>query len=126
MAISQDNTDLAGRCTLLGELAHLINDLVGRGLEPCRRVARVRDRRGGNPLAVAVKTAHFRLVRALCQRRASGRKLVVSGLESTKSCLLCASLRTFNRGSGDVARLALTTILGLVAGFSTHIAHVEL
>lgn len=51
---------LLGRSsTLLRELADLVDDLVGGGLQPRRGVAGVRDRRGRYALSVGVKTAHF-------------------------------------------------------------------
>jgi len=56
--VSEDDADLRGRRALLRELADLLDDLVGRGLEPSRRVARVRNRRGRNTLSRAVKTTH--------------------------------------------------------------------
>ena len=62
MAISQDNTDLRGGSTLLSELADLVNDLLGGGLEPGRGGAGVGDGRGRDALALGVKTAHFELV----------------------------------------------------------------
>lgn len=59
VGVTEDDTDLRGRGTLPGELADLVRDLVGRGLEPRRRVPRVRDRRRRDTLALAVKPAHF-------------------------------------------------------------------
>lgn len=59
MAISQDNTDLRGRGTLLSELANLVNDLLGGGLEPGRGSAGVGNGGGRNALSLGVKTAHF-------------------------------------------------------------------
>lgn len=56
--ISEDDTDLRRRRSLLRELADLVNDLVGRGLEPGRRLARVGDGAGRDALAVAVQTTH--------------------------------------------------------------------
>lgn len=59
VAVTEDNTDLRGSSTLLGELADLVNDLVGGGLEPRRGSTRVGDSRRGNALSLAVKTTHF-------------------------------------------------------------------
>jgi len=56
--VPEDNTDLRGSCTLLGELADLVDDLLGGGLEPGGRGARVGDGAGGYTLSVAVKTTH--------------------------------------------------------------------
>jgi hypothetical protein len=56
--VSEDNTDLGWSCTLLGELADLVDDLLGSSLEPRRRSAGVWDGRGRNALSFAVKTAH--------------------------------------------------------------------
>lgn len=49
---------LRGSGALLRELADLLDDLLGGGLEPRRRRARVRDGRGRYTLSVAVKTTH--------------------------------------------------------------------
>lgn len=46
MAVTQDNTDLGGGGTLLGQLADLLDDLLGGGLEPRGGVAAVGDSRG--------------------------------------------------------------------------------
>jgi len=60
MAISQDNTDLGRGGTLAGQLADVVDDLVGRALEPSGHAARVRDGGGGNTLALAVEATHVR------------------------------------------------------------------
>ena len=57
--VTEDNTNLRRSSTLLSELADLVDDLVGGGLEPGRGGARVGDGRGGNALSLAVKTTHF-------------------------------------------------------------------
>jgi hypothetical protein len=62
VGVTKDNTDLGRSGTLLGQLADVVNNLVGGGLEPRRRSARVGERGGGNALALAVKTTHFDLV----------------------------------------------------------------
>lgn len=62
VAIPEDNTDLRGSSTLPGQLADLVNDLVGSGLEPGRGGTRVGDSRGRNALSLAVKTTHFEIV----------------------------------------------------------------
>lgn len=41
---------------LLGELADLVSDLVGGGLEPCWGGSGVRNGRGGDTLSLGVKT----------------------------------------------------------------------
>ena len=43
VGVAQDDTDLRGSSTLLGELADLLDDLLGGGLEPRRGSARVGD-----------------------------------------------------------------------------------
>jgi hypothetical protein len=59
VGVTEDDTDLRGSSTLPGELADLLNDLVGSGFEPCRGGARVGESGGRNALALAVKSAHF-------------------------------------------------------------------
>lgn len=64
--VTQNDTNLGGSGTLLGQLANLLNDLVGGGLEPRGNSARVGNGRGRNALAVAVKTTHvFRCERGM-------------------------------------------------------------
>lgn len=58
MAVSEDDTDLGGSGTLTGELADVVDDGVGRALEPGGDAARVGDGGRGNTLALAVKTTH--------------------------------------------------------------------
>jgi hypothetical protein len=62
VGVTEDNTDLGRSGTLLGQLADVVNNLVGGGLEPRGRGARVGESGGGNTLALAVKTTHFDLV----------------------------------------------------------------
>ena len=62
MTVTEDNTDLRRGGTLLGELADVVDNLLGGGLEPRWGVAGVRDGGGGNALSFAVKTTHFGLV----------------------------------------------------------------
>lgn len=59
MGVTQDNTDLRRSGTLLGELADLVDDLLGSGLHPRRSGARVGDGGGRNALALAVKSTHL-------------------------------------------------------------------
>jgi hypothetical protein len=59
MGVTENDTNLRGRSTLPGELADLLNDLVGGGLEPRRRSARVGEGGGRDTLALAVKTTHI-------------------------------------------------------------------
>lgn len=59
VGVTEDNTDLGGGGTLLGQLADVVHDLVGGGLEPRGGSAGVGDGGGGNALALAVKTTHF-------------------------------------------------------------------
>lgn len=56
--ISEHDTDLRWSSTLLCELADLVNDLVGGGLQPRRGSSRVGDCRGRYALSVAVKATH--------------------------------------------------------------------
>jgi hypothetical protein len=62
VAVTEDNTDLRRRSTFPGELANLIDDLLGGGLDPRSRLARVGDGGGRNALSLGVKTTHFELV----------------------------------------------------------------
>lgn len=57
--VTEDDTDLGRGGTLTGELADLVDDLLGSGLEPCWGSARVWDGAGRYSLSVAVKTTHF-------------------------------------------------------------------
>lgn len=59
VGVTEDDTNLGGGSTLLSELADLVDDLLGGGLEPRGGVARVGDRGGRDALALGVKTAHF-------------------------------------------------------------------
>lgn len=59
VGVTEDNTDLGRSGTLLGQLADVVDNLVGGGLEPGRGGARVGDGGGRNALSLAVKTTHF-------------------------------------------------------------------
>jgi hypothetical protein len=59
LGVTEDDTDLRRSGTLLSQLADLVNDLVGVGLEPRGRSARVGDGGGADALSLAVKTAHL-------------------------------------------------------------------
>lgn len=59
LGVTQDDTNLRRRGTLLGQLADLVDDLVGVGLEPRGSGARVRDRGRADALALGVKSAHL-------------------------------------------------------------------
>ena len=72
VAVPQDNTNLRRGNTLPGELADLLDDLVGRGLQPRWRGARVRDGRVGDTLALAVHTTHGGGVESCCRCRLEG------------------------------------------------------
>jgi len=56
--VSEDNTDLRRGGTFLCELADLIDDLVGGGLQPRRWRSRIGNCGGRYALSVAVKTTH--------------------------------------------------------------------
>lgn len=62
VGVTEDNTDLGRSGTLLGQLADVVDNLVGGGLEPRGGGAGVGDGGRGNALALAVKTTHFGLV----------------------------------------------------------------
>lgn len=84
MEISENDTDLRGSQTLLGQLADLVNDFLGRGLEPRGRRATVGESRGGNSLARCVHAAHL--------SSSSSKDLGVS-----LSCLTRRQLRSLDR-----------------------------
>lgn len=73
VGVTQDHTNLRGSSTLSGELADLLDDLVGGGLEPCGGSARVGDGGGRDTLAVAVKTTHLESWCGLAKLRCWGR-----------------------------------------------------
>lgn len=82
VGVTEDDTDLGRGGALLGELADLVDDLLGGGLEPRGGVAGVGDGGGGDALALAVKTTHLDvLLRRLvsCRRRGTGSSLGVVG-----------------------------------------------
>lgn len=54
--VTEDNADLRGRETATGELEDLVLDLLGGGLRPRRLRAAVGERRGGDTLALHVRT----------------------------------------------------------------------
>ena len=57
--VTEDDTNLRRSGTLSGELADLLDDLLGGGLQPRGDGARVGDGGGGNALALAVKSTHL-------------------------------------------------------------------
>ena len=59
VGVTEDHTDLGRSGTLLCELADLVNDLIGGGLEPRRGAARVGERGGADALSLGMKTTHF-------------------------------------------------------------------
>lgn len=58
VAVTEDNTNLRRGGTLLGQLADVVDNLVGGGLEPGRGSAGVGDGGGRNALALGVKATH--------------------------------------------------------------------
>lgn len=58
MRIPEYNTNLTGRCSLLRELADLIDDLFRRDFEPCGWCTGIWDRAGRYAFAVAVEATH--------------------------------------------------------------------
>jgi hypothetical protein len=59
VGVTQNDANLRGSSTLLGELANLLDNLVGGGLEPRRGGARVGNGGGRNALTLAVKSTHL-------------------------------------------------------------------
>ena len=59
MAIPQHHTNLRRSCALLRELADLVNDLLGCGLEPCWWCPGVWDSGRRDTLAVGMETTHI-------------------------------------------------------------------
>lgn len=58
MGVTEDDTNLRRGSTLSGELADLLNDLLGSGLQPAGSSAAVGEGGGRDTLAVAVKSTH--------------------------------------------------------------------
>ncbi len=58
MGVTENDTNLRRGSTLSGELADLLNDLLGSGLQPAGSDAAVGEGRGGDTLSVAVKSTH--------------------------------------------------------------------
>jgi len=65
VGVTKDTTNLRRGSTLLGQLADLVDDLLGGCLQPCRGSAGVWDGRGRYALSVAVKSTHFELAAEL-------------------------------------------------------------
>jgi len=61
VAVTEDSSDLRWCGTLPGELADLVDNLVGGDLEPCGSGARVGDGGSGDTLSVAVHATHVEL-----------------------------------------------------------------
>lgn len=75
VGVTQDDTDLGGGGTLLGQLADLVDDLLGGGLEPRGGAAAVGQSRGRNSLSVGVKTTHLGgVVGVIDEKMARGRR----------------------------------------------------
>jgi len=56
--VTEGNTDLGGSKTLASQFDDVVDDFIGRGLEPRRRGALVGKSRGRNALAGSVHTTH--------------------------------------------------------------------
>lgn len=95
VAITEDNTDLRWGGTLPGHLADVVDNLLRSGLHPSGRSARVRDGRGRNALALAVKTTHTdgvggageerKLADEMCRCRELRKVAKIEGVFLTKS-----------------------------------------
>ena len=59
VGVTENDANLGRGSTLSGELADLLNDLVGSGLEPGGSGAGVGESGGRNALALAVKSTHL-------------------------------------------------------------------
>ena len=59
VGITENDTNLRGSSTLPGQLANLVDNLVGVGLQPGGESARIGESRGRNALTLAVKSTHF-------------------------------------------------------------------
>jgi len=57
--VTENDTNLRRGRAALGQLHDLLGNLVGSGLEPCRRLARVGHRRGADTLTLGVHATHF-------------------------------------------------------------------
>lgn len=58
MGVTEDDTNLRRGSTLSGELADLLDNLLGGGLQPAGSGAAVGEGGGGDTLALAVKSTH--------------------------------------------------------------------
>jgi len=98
MAVPEHNADLRWGGTLPGELADVVDDLFGGGLEPGGDGARVWDGGGGDTLSLAVKTTHFdggellargcfgELCRLVALNTASGAEVKIRGRVGAGNC----------------------------------------
>lgn len=59
VGVTENDTNLRRSSTLSGELADLLNNLLGGGLQPAGSGAAVGQGRGGDTLSFAVKSTHF-------------------------------------------------------------------
>lgn len=59
VGVTEDDTNLGGSSTLTGELADLLDNLLGGGLQPGGSGARVGEGAGRHALTLAVKSTHF-------------------------------------------------------------------
>ena len=102
VGVTEDDTDLRGSGTLLRELADLVVDLLGGGLEPCGRAARVGDGRSRYSLSVGVKSTHGGWSWSVVRKSRRGRL----GVRSAVGVALCAKIRL--RRSGQVERSTMS------------------
>ena len=58
MRITEGDTDLGGRKTLASKLGNVLDDVLGRSLEPRGGSAAVREGRGRNALSGSVHATH--------------------------------------------------------------------
>lgn len=78
MGVTEHDTDLRRGSTLSGELADLLDDLLGSSLQPAWRCAGVGDGGGRNALALAVKSTHLGCVLSWWTRMEAMRLAVVN------------------------------------------------
>lgn len=58
VGVTEDDTNLGGGQTLLGELANVVSDLLGGGLQPGRGSPLVGEDRPGDTLSIEKKLTH--------------------------------------------------------------------